>query len=450
MRRPLAQARHLALFVLAPLVTAVAPVLVVPAVTSSSGAAGWAAVSVALAIGGAGQVVAELGWSLDQVQTVARSDAGTRRRLWDDSLGAKLVAAVVVAPVCAGAAALVSADHAVAAALIAAGTVLTGAASPAWFFVGAGRPGAALVSDSLPRVVLLLAAAGALVAGADLVVYGLALLVAPVASTATAAALGRLPVLPSSRACRQAPALIRRRATILRGRAVSTVYTMLPAAVLGVVAPGAVAAFSGADRPMRMGFAVLGALPARLQSWLGSAPAHDRPRRVRLAIVLNAAAGGAAAVAFVLVMPVVGPLLLSGTVEFPPLLVPAAALLLFVMSISRGAALGLVSVLEAPRITTAVTAAAAVGLPALVVGGVTGGAVGAALALVLAEAVGAGVQLWSLRRALRSAPPRPVVPDPVAGSPSQARSATRPPGSADAPGPVHPGPARPAPSRSSR
>nr|WP_243862551.1 oligosaccharide flippase family protein [Frigoribacterium faeni] len=389
------------MFVLAPLVAAVAPVLVVPAVTSSSGASGWAAVAVALAVGGAGQVVAELGWSLDQVQAVARADDDERRRLWDAGLAAKLAAASVVAPVCALVACLVVADHGLAAALVAAGTVVTGAASPSWFFVGAGRPGAALVSDALPRVLLLLVAAAAMTAGADLVVYGVVLLLVPVASVGTAAAVGRLAWLPSWRALREAPQLVRRRAVIVRGRAVSTVYTMLPAAVLGVVSPGAVAAFSGADRPMRMGFAVLGALPARLQNWLGSAPAPDRARRIAIAVALNTAAGAVAAVGFVVAMPVVAPVLLSGAVELPTDLLVAVAGLLLVMSVSRGGALGLVSVGEAPRITTAVTAAAAVGLPALVVGGATGGALGTVLALVLAEAVGCAVQFACLGRVLR-------------------------------------------------
>ncbi|MBD8611320.1 hypothetical protein IFT77_12580 [Frigoribacterium sp. CFBP 13729] len=401
MRRAAAQARHLALFVLAPLVASVAPVLVIPAVTTTAGASGWAAVAVALAVGGAGHVVAELGWSLDQVQAVARADDDGRRALWHAGQAAKLAAAAVVAPVCAVAAGLVVADHALAAALVAAGTVLTGAASPAWYFVGVGRPGAALVSDALPRVLLLLAAAAAMSAGADLVVYGLVLLAVPVASVAIAAAVGSLPLLPSGAALRGVPSLVRSRGTILRGRAISTVYTMLPAAVLGLVAPASVAVFSGADRPMRMGFAVLGALPARLQNWLGSSPEHDRARRIAVSIALTTATGAVAAVCFVLAMPVVAPVLFSGTVDLDPHLLVSVAVLLLVMSVSRGAALGLVSVGEAPRITTAVTAAAVVGLPALALGGLVGGAVGAVSALVLAEAVGVAVQGASLVATLR-------------------------------------------------
>lgn len=401
MRRAAAQARHLGLFVLAPLVASLAPVLVIPAVTATAGAAGWAAVAVALAVGGAGHVVAELGWSLDQVQAVARADAEGRRELWEAGLAAKLVAASVVAPACGLVAALVVGEHALAAALVAGGTVLTGAASPAWFFIGAGRPGASLVSDALPRVALLLVAAAAMTAGAGLVVYGLLLLVVPVVSVTVASLVGRLPALPSLHAVRSAPRIVGTRVTILRGRAISTVYTMLPAAVLGLVSPAAVAAFSAADRPMRMGFAVLGALPARLQNWLGSAPASERTRRVVVAILLNTVAGTVAAACFVLLMPVVAPVLFSGTVALEtPLLVAVAALLL-VMSVSRGTALGLVSLGEAERITAAVTAAALVGLPALVLGGATGGAVGAVLALVLAEGVGAAVQGAHLRRALQ-------------------------------------------------
>jgi len=210
-------------------------------------------------------------------------------------------------------------------------------------------------------------------------------------------------VLPSRRSLRATPGLIRTRGTILRGRAISTVYTMLPAAVLATVAPTSVAVFSAADRPMRTGFAVLGALPARLQSWLGSAPAPDRARRIAVAIALNAAAGAVAAVGFVVAMPLVSPVLFSGTVVLGRPLLLAVAVLLLVMSVSRGTALGLVSLRAAGRITSAVTAAALVGLPALVLGGATGGAVGAVLALVLAESVGAVVQGAHLRGALRGA-----------------------------------------------
>lgn len=401
MRRVAAQAHHLGLFVLAPLVTMAMPFVVIPAVSATAGASGWAAVAVALAVGGAGAVLAELGWSLDHVQQITLADERRRHEIWTTSLGVKALACFAVAPAAAVAAALIVDQHRLAAAAVAAGTVLTGAFAPGWFFVGAGRPGAALLCEALPRAVLLAGAATAMALGAPVEAYGLALLLGPVLSVLASHVVAGLPVLPSPAALAAGPAHLRGRWTIVRGRAISTVYTMLPAAVLGVVAPGTVAAFSASDRPARMGFGVLAALPARLQSWLGASPDHTvRARRIRTAVLLNTGAGIMAAAVFVLAMPLVTPVLFAGTVELSTALLVASGTLVIVMSVSRGFALGLVTTRAAHRITTAVTAAALVGLPALVGGALVGGATGAVLGLVAAEATGVVVQAALLRSTL--------------------------------------------------
>lgn len=401
MRWVAGQAHHLGLFALAPLVTMAMPFVVIPAVSATAGASGWGAVAIALALGGAGAVLAELGWSLDHVQQITRADERRRHEIWSTSLGVKAIACLAIAPAAGAAATLIVDRHHLAAAAVAAGTVLTGALAPGWFFVGAGRPGAALLCEALPRGVLLAGAATAMALGAPVESYGLALLLTPVLSLVASHVVAGLPALPSPAALAAGPSHLRGRWTIVRGRAVSTVYTMLPAAVLGVVTPGAVAAFSASDRPARMGFGVLAALPARLQSWLGASPDRTvRARRIRTAVLLNTGAGIVAAAVFVLAMPFVAPVLFAGTVELSTALLVASGVLLVVMSVSRGFALGLVTVQAAHRITTAVTAAAVVGLPALVGGALLGGATGAVLGLVTAEATGVVVQAILLRSTL--------------------------------------------------
>ncbi|WP_157489923.1 hypothetical protein [Frigoribacterium sp. Leaf44] len=385
------QMRRLALHVLVPAVGAAAPLAVVPAVTSTAGAAGWAAIAVGLSVGVAAAVVAELGWGIVGPQRVVRQPAA-RSRLYAAALASRLVAVALTTPLAAVVTGLVVVEHRPAAVLVAVGVSL-GALSPAWFFIGLGRPVVVLLAETSPRVVTSLASAVAIVHGAPLEVYGSGLIVSVVAALALASLLDDAARPPRRRDFAGVPATVREQRVLVLGRAVTTTYKSLPSAMLGGVAPGAVAGFAAVDRPLRMGLQVVSAVPDRLQTWVGHPSPGLARRRSLWSLFANAMLGLVVGVAFATLMPSVGRLLFTGAVDVPPTLAVWGGVLAGVVCASRGAGLALVSAGRPGCTTLAASCSAAVGVPGLLVLGERAGAAGALAALAAAETVGLVVQL---------------------------------------------------------
>lgn len=403
------QVRRLALHVLVPAVGAAAPLAVIPAVTSTAGATGWAAIAVGLSVGVAAAVVAELGWGIVGPQRVVR-EPDDRRRLYATALASRLVATAVTAPVAVVVTAVVVDGHRLAAVLVTVG-VAFGALSPTWFFVGLGRPAAVLLAETLPRVLTSVASAMAIAAGAPLEAYGAGAIVAVAASLVLAGVLDEAPGLPRRVDFASVPATLRAQRVLVLGRAVTTTYKSLPSALLGGVAPSAaVAGFAAVDRPLRMGLQVVSAVPDRLQTWVGH-PSPDLARRRSLwSLALNGVLGVVVGVVFAVAMPTVARLLFTGVVEVPPSLAVWGGVLAGVICASRGAGLALVSAGRPGRTTLAAFCSAAVGVPALLLFGASHGAAGALAALVAAEAVGLIVQLVAVGRGAHRPRSRVVTP----------------------------------------
>jgi O-antigen/teichoic acid export membrane protein len=382
-------ARHLAqlaMYVAGPAVSALAPLVVIPAVTSRYGAAGWSSVAVALSIGLAGAVVGELGWAIVGPQRVAR-DRSTAAAVYDRALASRIVAVGILAAPVGIASGMLAAEHRAAAVLLGLG-VLLGAMSPSWYWTGLGRPGTILRLESLPRMLLALAAAVAIACGAPLETYGAALCIAAALAVVLSARAGRIALWPSASAFRTAGATIREQAVVMAGRSISTLYKALPTALLAGVAPTAVAPYSAVDRPLRMGLQFLAVVPQRLQVWIGVEDHALRSRRATRSILLNVALGGVAGLATTLLLPALVRVLFTGVVHVGPTMAIAAGALVAVVCATRGFGLALVAVDRADVTAWAATASAVVGLPGAILGGTLAGAEGTMTALVLAEAAG--------------------------------------------------------------
>jgi O-antigen/teichoic acid export membrane protein len=395
----MSNAWKLFLYIAIPSLSAAAPLVVIPAITSTHGASGWASVAIALAIGNAGAVLAELGWGVIGPQRVGR-EPDNRPRIYAESQASKGLAVAVLAPVSALAALLVVAEDRGPAALLAFALV-SAAISPSWYFIGTGRPGFVLASDTVPRVVLSLIAAIVIAQGGSLWFYGASLLSAALVTYVAGNRLGRLPMFQRLIGLRAAVAIMRTQSVVILGRGVSTVYTALPAAFLGVVSPGSVATFAAVDRPMRMGLNVLSALPTRLQSWLGHPDEKVALSRSRKSILLNIGLGIFAGGVFVVAMPLIVPVLFSNTITIEPSVSLLGGVLVLLICASRGMGLSLVSAASANAITYAVMAAAAVGLVGIFVLGGSWGVEGAFIALIVAETTGLVVQGALLMRRWR-------------------------------------------------
>ena len=390
MTRLLGQLGTLLLYGASPVVAALAPLAVVPAVTGRYGAAGWAACAVALSIGAATAVVAELGWVVVGPQRVSR-DPGRYVDVHHEALASRLAALAVLAPVAVVAVALLVDEHRAAAILLTVG-VAAGSLSPTWLFVGLGRPLLTLVCEALPRVVFAVGAAGVIALGGPLEAYGAATIAATIATAIATSRAVAVVAWPRRDRLAAVPSIVRAQLVVTAGRGVTALYKSLPAALLQSVAPGSVASFGAVDRLTRSGLAVAAVLPQRLQVWVGVPDATRAVRRTAVSLLLNTALGVLAAGVVLVGLPPVVDVLFTGVVEAEPASIRAAAALVLLTCVSRGLGLALVTLGRVRRTTTAALAAALVGVPGVLCGGALGGASGALAALAAAEAVGAVTQ----------------------------------------------------------
>jgi O-antigen/teichoic acid export membrane protein len=397
-RQRLGQIRSLLLYFAIPALGAIAPLVVIPAISSQFGAATWASVAIAQSLGAAAAIVAELGWGVIGPQRVAQQPSSRRWVVYRAALSSKIVATSVLAPI-AGLAAFVIAPVAQADMAVLAVATAFGALSPTWFFIGSGLPVKVLLTESVPRVLLNAAAAIALTLGAPLWTYCWAMILLPFLTLAAAGVTLGPKYVPAWRDFKKAGAVIRTQRVVALGRGISVVYTALPVAIVGVVAPSVVPVFAASDRLMRMALSILSGVPSRLQSWIGGArDKEERSVRSRKSLTYNVILGLVSGTGFALLAPVVSQVLFVGEIPVPFTVSIASGALLLCICASRGIGLSLVASRRANSITAAISWAAAVGIATIVPLTLLLGASGAILGLVAAEVTGVAVQLLALRR----------------------------------------------------
>ncbi len=384
-------------FVLIPVLSAGAPLLVIPAIAHTRGSGAWATIAIGIAVGSAVAVMADLGWTVVGPQRIARAPERAEE-LYRRATATRVLALACLLPIGAFGAAILAPGDALAASVVTIG-VGAGALSPTWYLVGLSRPWTILLLETAPRVLASAGAAGIILLGGPTESYGAALAAAAAVSIGGASLLPGLGSgFPGADDFRAAPVVIRELRVLVLGRTVSTAATVLPTAILGVVMPECVAAFAALDRPVRMGLQVLQAVPTRMQSWLGQVDGPERTRRVRLALLSNALLGVLAGCTSLALMAPALSVLFGASVAVPGSAVLAAAGLVAVICTSRGAGLAVVA-LERPAATTAaavVTAGLAV--VGVIVGAVTSGVTGAVIGVTVAEAAGVVVQLAAIGR----------------------------------------------------
>ncbi|GAA4678840.1 oligosaccharide flippase family protein [Frondihabitans cladoniiphilus] len=399
--------RVMGLYTLAPVAAGLAPLAVIPAVTGRFGAEGWSVVAVSLAVGSAASVIAELGWTIVGPQLVARA-SGETARLYEEALASRLVALAFVLPIGLVVTVLTTEHHLIAACLITAG-VTSAAVNPAWLFTGLGRPTSILVADTLPRVALCLLSALVITAGGPLEVYGLALLGTAVVGLVAASRMLGVPLCPRRHSFAAVPRRLKEQGMLVLGRGVTTVYKALPVVVLSAISPGAVAAYSALDRPLRMGLGILIAVPNRLQSWAGVADGRLRSRRVRVSLVVNAALGLAGGLVFAAGIPLVTAVLFRGVVTVDAELTWLGAAVVAAACLSRGFGFALVVDRRANATAVAAFWAAGTAVVCLPLGAVLDGATGLLLGVLAAELVGVLAQAFLWARSSRTGSRSPAV-----------------------------------------
>lgn len=384
--------RTLLLYLAIPGLSAVTPLIVLPAITSAYGAAGLAATGVGQSLGASAAVIAELGWSVLGPQMIARANPARRRALYQSAFATRISALAVMMPLAVVGAYFLASQERLAAATVAFAFSLA-AVSPGWYLIGLNRPLVILSVETVPRLVLSVAAALALRWSAPLAVYGMLLALAAVLTWLLAAGVAHQRLWPRLADFRDGRQVIARQLPLTGGRMVSVLYTSLPVSIVALIAPDSTATYTAVDRLTRMASALLGSVPARLQSWVGADPGSRGMTRSRQSLLMNASLGLAAGCGFILVGPPVATLVFSGVVSLDPVMAALAGALVFTICTSRGVGLSLVAEGRANWISVANVAGAVTGVSSVYLLAGLWGAHGALIGVIAAEVVGVVIQL---------------------------------------------------------
>lgn len=382
-----------------PVLNAVSPLIALPAITATHGGAAWSAIAIGQSLGGTAGVIIELGWGLSGSQRVARMSARNRGRVFAISLVTKLVVAVPVLAVAVPTAFMLTPDFGVIAALIALASGLA-ALGAGWIFVGMMRPRLFLVTEVLPRTVLVAASAFAISSGLPLVLYPVALLLASLSPPVTAAlVLGTRPADLRALGPRRLAAVIRMQGHALSTNVFSSIYLSLGTTVATLGSVNATLLYASVDRLKRMVQQVVLTQQYVLKGWVGREvdPAQRVARAIRATLV-TAVVGVLCGIAFGFAAPAAAGFVFSGTVAIPPLAaaIAGANLAVVCVSMATGAVL-LVTLGRVGAIARSAAVGAAIGLPAIFVGALLWEGTGALAGQLLAEIAVILVQLWAIR-----------------------------------------------------
>lgn len=382
-----------------PVLNAVSPLIALPAITATHGGAAWGAIAIGQSLGGTAGVIIELGWGLSGSQRVARMSARNRGRVFATSLVTKGIVAVPVLAVALPIAFVLTPAFGGIAALIALASGLA-ALGAGWIFVGMMRPRLFLVTEVLPRTVLVAASAIAISAGLPLVLYPLALLVASITPPFAAAfVLGTRAADLRALGPRRLLAVIRMQGHALSTNIFSSIYLSLGTTVATLGSVNATLLYASADRLKRMVQQVVLTQQYVLKGWVGREvdPSKRISRAVRATLV-TALVGLLCGIAFAFAAPLAAEFVFSGTVDIPPLAAAIAGANLAVVcaSMATGAVL-LVTVGRVGAIARSAVVGAVIGLPAIFVGALLWHGTGALAGQLVAEAAVVVVQLLAIR-----------------------------------------------------
>jgi O-antigen/teichoic acid export membrane protein len=338
---------------------------------------------------------------------IAKADPAQRRVLYQSAFATRISALAVVMPLAVTGAYFLATDDKAAAATLAFAFSLA-ALSPSWYLIGANRPLLILSVEAVPRLAFSAAAALALLWGAPLAVYGVLLSLAAVLTWLLTARFARQKLWPGLSDFRDGRRVIARQLPLTGGRMISVLYTSLPVSIVALVAPGSTATYAAIDRLTRMASTLLGSVPTRMQSWVGSDPMSGGMTRSRKSLLMNAALGLAAGCGFTLVAPYVASFVFSGVVVLDTGISALGGALICAICTSRGIGLSLVAEGRANWISLANVGAAIAGVTSVYVLAGLWGAEGAMLGAIAAESVGVTLQLvvlllgtrWIRRREL--------------------------------------------------
>jgi O-antigen/teichoic acid export membrane protein len=387
--RGLSGAKRFAVFGAIPAISLVTPLIAIPVIAHHFGQAAWASVAIGQSVGALGGIVVALGWPQVGAIMVAKADAAERAAAYRESLAARRAAVIVVAPVTALIAILLTRQDTITAALIACAVTANGLTAQ-WFYIGTGRGKGLLVNETAFRVATTLVACAVILAGGPLYSYPICLMVGQVAADTmnnkTVLGQFRARIFPSFGALRDQ---VRLQFPQTISRLVSGMYVAGAVTVVATVAPSAIIAFTAIDRVQKTSTNAASSLPQALTSWV-AAPGKARgiAKRVRLATAFDVGLGAVTAAAFYLLLPLGYRLMFSRGHLLTPTIALLSSIALGLAIANRAVRMHALILLGKDRYAAWLTTTVALlGAIATGVGAVLLGAEGAVAAGVAAESV---------------------------------------------------------------
>lgn len=389
----------------APVLSALAPFIILPVISRAVGPEGWANFSAGQSIGILGMVAVLFGWGILGPVRVARSTSSSERAvILHESLRSRLLLAMIVMPV-AGVVAWSVSGEAYRVETIAVAVAMTaGGLTPAWFCIGQGDARGLMIFDALPKL------AASFIAFPIIAIWGSVLAYPILLITLSLPVYGLHAWLNAHAKWRegeQTPAFtrtIRALAPTAVVDATGNAYgsTSIPIATAGLSA-GDASAFASADRAYRIGTLLVVAVGNALQAWVLDRSAPDARARHRLALAAHAILGLAGGAGIALLGPWATALVFGPTVAADPMPCALFGVAFFCISLATPLIRNLLIPADRVRVVLAATiTAAVVGLTIMLLGSAGGSAeiiaLGVASSELAALAVLAGPAFRTYRR----------------------------------------------------
>lgn len=301
--KPNALFRRLAGFSGLQILSAFAPLALLPILARAAGVDGWASIIAGQAVGTLVASVATYGWSVVGPALVAGADPAGRWDGYRSSLASRAALLLVALPVGCLVAWRVAADGFVMLTILMACTQSLGALSPAWYAIGVGSPRMILRYDAGPRLLSVLLSAAAILAGVAIWSYPALVLVATLwgAGAATrrlrAEAPADRPRYQPREAWHDVVSVIRTQASAAGSQIAGATYGGATVAIVGLFATtAATAELASGDKLYRFGLMAVVAVGNTFQGWVAEVPYPQSRRRMSSSLLALAALGLAGAV----------------------------------------------------------------------------------------------------------------------------------------------------------